>query len=143
MKNLKLQYPQGSDVALVEIKGDHRIPEPGSVRIAFPGGSVEVVRATEGKGADYWVHVYVNRPEAGHFVRGEDETALILDARLDAHDGSAAADRDLGDFRNPQLYHVALRVHRTPTDDLVDAWKRERLPPQVEQGSLFAEGGPA
>lgn len=134
---LKLQFPDGSDVALLRIEGNPRRPEPAHVRIVFPGGNVEVTRATEGPGADYWVHIQVDRPESPWFVRGETETARIIDARLDAEDGKGAAERDLGDFRNAQLYHVALRIHRTPGDDLSTAHFTRARTNEDEQRPLW------
>lgn len=121
MKHLKLEYPAGSDVALVRIQGNPKRPEPSHVRIVFPGGTVEVTRAADEAHPDYWVHLTVDRPESGWFVRGETETARIVDARLDIH-GKNATDCDPGDFKDAGLYHVALRIHRTPEDDSVNAW---------------------
>jgi hypothetical protein len=62
----------GTDVACLKITGDPRNNEPAHVRILFPFGHVEVTRATDGPGADYWVHVYVNTSKSGHHVP-EDE----------------------------------------------------------------------
>jgi hypothetical protein len=53
----------------------------------------------------------VNRPESNQHIAGETETARIVNARLDQH-GKHAADSDLGDFNNPSLYHVAMRISR-------------------------------
>ncbi|RRJ97835.1 hypothetical protein Ga0100231_005085 [Opitutaceae bacterium TAV4] len=108
---MKLVRPSGSDVALVEITGDRKNREPASVRIVFPGGHIEVTRATDEDRPAYWVHVYVNRPEAGGHIPGETETARFVDARLDQND-KHSAEANLGDFARPQLYHVALRVQR-------------------------------
>lgn len=130
VERLRLEFPAGSDVALVRIKGNKRNPEPSHVRIVFPGGTVEVVRATDTDRPDYWVHVQVDRPESGWFIKGETETARIVDARLDAEDGKSCTERDLGDFDNPGLYHVALRIRQTPEDDVPG-------PPPAPQGSLF------
>lgn len=108
-----LEYPAGSDVARIYITGDQKNCEPAHVRIVFPGGNFEVVRATDGADADYWVHIYVNRPNDGWFIPGETEVGKIVSARLDVI-GKNASEARLGDFNNPNLNHVALRVRRVP-----------------------------
>lgn len=82
---MKLQFPAGSDVAIVRISGSVKACEPAHVRISFPGGDVEVVRAKDGEDADYWVHVRVNRPGDGQYIKGDTDTARVIDARIDAH----------------------------------------------------------
>jgi hypothetical protein len=110
---MKLQFPAGSDVALVRITGDVKQCEPAHVRIVFPGGNVEVTRAVDGEEADYWVHVHVDRPGSGYYVKGETDTARIIDARLDAHNtGNGSSYLDAAQFDNPDLYHIAIRVKR-------------------------------
>ncbi len=106
---MKLQFKAGSDVAIVTIKGNPKSPEPAHVRIAFPGGDVEVVRATDGENADYWVHLRVNRPSDGSHIPDETETAKIIDARVDSHNSGVASQVE---FENPETYHVAFRVKR-------------------------------
>lgn len=60
----KISIPVGSDVAIVEVTGKIKNQEPGTVRVIFPGGEVEVSRVTvEGK-VDYWVHLVVNNPRS-------------------------------------------------------------------------------
>lgn len=105
---MKLQFPSGSDVALVEITGNKCNNEPAHVRIMFPGGDVEVVRAVDGDDADYWVHLRVNRPSDGMALDGETEQAKIIDARIDIR----GADQKAVDFKHPETYHVAMRVCR-------------------------------
>lgn len=110
---MKLQFPAGSDVALVKITGDVKQCEPAHVRIVFPGGSVEVVRAKNGKDADYWVHLHIDRPESGHYIKGDTDTARVIDARIDAHNtDNGASWQDAKEFDNPNVYHVAFRVKR-------------------------------
>lgn len=104
----KLQYPAGSKVAQIEITGNMKACEPETVRINFPGGDVEVVRARDGEDADYWVHLRVNRPADSMAIDGETEQAKIIDARIDIHGNNQKA----VDFKHPQTYHVALRVCR-------------------------------
>ena len=108
---MKLIRPSGSNVALIEISGNPKDTEPAEFRVMFPGGHVEITRATDDACPAYWVHLYVNRPEAGGHIPGETQTARIVDARLDQN-GKHSSEANLGDFSNPELYHVALRVKR-------------------------------
>lgn len=102
----------GEDAAGITIKGDPRSPEPSHVRINFPGGHVEVTRAQDNNPeTPYWVHVYVNHPGSTNYLAFE-PAAQIVDARLDQTD-KQATDADLGDFKRPELYHLAVRVERT------------------------------
>lgn len=103
MKRLKI-VDFGTDVQGVELKGDRKNPEPMHFRVKFPGGDVEVVRTTD---EDYWVHVRVNKPD--HTVDTDDPTGKIVDARLDIL-GKHASETKVGDFDNPKLYHLAVRV---------------------------------
>jgi hypothetical protein len=110
---MKLELPAGSNVAIVRITGERKSCEPAHVRIVFPGGDVEVVRAKDGEDADYWVHLRVNRPNDGHFIPEETDAARVIDARIDANEtgtGSSLLEAKL--FKNPNIYHVALRVKR-------------------------------
>lgn len=99
----------GESAEGIALSGNPKSGEPAHVRITFPGGDVEVVRATDGAHPDYWVHVRINHSEHGMFVPGEDMAGQLCDARLDQLDKSAS-ESNLGDFSRPQLYHVALRV---------------------------------
>lgn len=67
------------------------------------------MRATDGEGADYWIHVRVN--DGGGLAQPDDPRARIVDARLDVRDKSAS-ETNVGDFKNPGLYHLAVRVAR-------------------------------
>jgi hypothetical protein len=102
----------GESAEGIQLTGNPKNQEPIHCRIAFPGGDVEVVRATEGDpNCDYWVHIRVNNKDAAMFVPGEDVEARIVDARLDQTD-KHAADANIGDFGREQLYHLAVRVAR-------------------------------
>lgn len=108
--------PMGDNAEGVKIDGDPRRPEPAHFRVSFPFGEVEIVRATDGEGADYWVHVYVNNPRNANYCPDEDAgqfsaAGVIKDARLDQAD-KAARDADVGDFARPELYHLAVRIGR-------------------------------
>lgn len=109
---MKLQFPAGSDVAQVCITGNPKSPEPAHVRILFPGGHVEVVRATDGKDADYWVHVSVNKPASQSVIAEDTELAELIDARIDRHNTSTGASWVEHPF-NKDDYHVAFRIKRT------------------------------
>jgi hypothetical protein len=107
MKTLKIEH-FGQSAQGIRLLGNTRNPEPDHVRIVFPGGEVEVVRATDGKSPDYWVHLNLNHPHRDGW--NEDQTmATVCDARLDQTD-KHASESNLGDFERPELYHVAIRV---------------------------------
>jgi hypothetical protein len=95
----------GDSVLGVRLEGNPKKPEPPYFRVTFPGGDVSVERCTNG---DNWIHIRVNRKDDGDDP--ERQFARIVDARLDCHDGKAAHKRNLGDFKNESLYHVAVRV---------------------------------
>jgi hypothetical protein len=99
----------GESAEGIELTGNPKSCEPDHVRIAFPGGDVEVVRATDGKKPDYWVHVRINNPKDGMNTPGETQHAKLVNARLDIH-GKSTTEGKLGDFGHPDLYHVAFRV---------------------------------
>lgn len=99
----------GQSAEGIQLTGNPKSCEPDHVRIAFPGGDIEVVRATDGEKPDYWVHIRVNKEGRGMFTPGEDMAASIVDGRLDIL-GMHAADANIGDFDNKGLYHVAVRV---------------------------------
>lgn len=88
----------------VELHGDRTRPEHAEFRVSFPGGDVNVVRTTDG---NYWIHVRVNRPTDGpQRVMGK-----MIDARLDII-GRHSDDVDRGDFADPNLHHLAVRIAR-------------------------------
>lgn len=94
----------GDNVLGVRLEGNRQKPEPIYFRTCFPGGDVDVVRTSDG---EYWVHVRINHPEDGadpNRVMGE-----LVHARLDII-GKATYRNDVGDFNDPNLYHVAFRV---------------------------------
>jgi hypothetical protein len=108
MKLLKIER-MGDEVQGIRLRGDPKVcPEPTHVRIVFPGGDVDVVRTTDG---DYWVHV---RVDTATDVAAEvaDVAGKLVDARLDIR-GKHASDCDPGDFRDPDLYHLAVMVARS------------------------------
>ena len=99
----------GQSAEGIELTGNPKRGEPDHVRITFPGGEVEVVRATDGKNPDYWVHVRINHPEQGMFIPDETQEGKLSNARLDIV-GKNSSDVNVGDFNNPGLYHVAVKV---------------------------------
>lgn len=123
---MKLEFPAGSDVALVRITGKRKNCEKAHVRILFPGGHVEVTRALDGDGSDYWVHLHVNQVQDGHNDYSEEDTARITDARLDVH-GKHVSETSAVDFDSPNLYHIGLRVTRQADDERVAELRRKLL----------------
>ncbi len=124
MKRLQVES-MGDDAQGVRLRGDRRSPEPIHFRVSFPGGDVEIVRASEGDGAGYWVHVRVNdKPE----LEAGEVHGRLADARLDVR-SMHASETSAGDFANPGLYHVALRIQQGPAPDLPPA-----APPQASPG---------
>jgi len=121
-KQFKLEQStqMGQKVVGVNVTGDKQNNEPETFRVSFPFGTVEVTRANDGKPiteTDYWVHVYVNNPRSNNFCPDEDSgmfalAGAIKDARLDQTD-KHATESDLGDFKRPELYHLAVRVGAT------------------------------
>lgn len=99
----------GESAEGISLSGNPKSCEPPHVRIAFPGGDVEVVRATDGERPDYWVHVRINHPKDGMDVPGETMHGQLCDARLDLHD-KPTKKCSIGDFNSPNLYHLAVRV---------------------------------
>ncbi len=109
MKMLKVER-MGTEVQGVRLKGDPRSPEPTHFRVQLPGGDVDIVRCDDGS---YWVHVRVDGTEEERSLSVP--VGGIIDARLDIR-GKHASDVDVGDFADPKLYHVALRVAADPKD---------------------------
>lgn len=101
----------GSNTLGVKLEGNPKKPEPDSFRVHFPGGCVDIERCSDG---DYWVHVIVNNEDRLREMTG-DETdeipAQFLEARLHMM-GKHSSEANLGDFENPGLYDVALKVGR-------------------------------
>lgn len=98
----------GSERVGLEITGDPKNKEPEIVTVDFPGGQVEVTRARDGLGADYWVHVKVNHPR--NSMRYPDdgyEDGHVTDTRIDIH-GKAPMDL----VKDKNFYHLAVRVTR-------------------------------
>lgn len=101
--------PLGDNVLGVKLHGDKRRPEPDSFRVEFPGGLVDLERCTDGS---YWVHVLCNQPEKTIEREGPASGAIysrFSEARMHMTT-KHSAEADLGDFENPGLYDVALRV---------------------------------
>lgn len=105
--HLKIE-PWGTNAVGVRLLGDSKRPEHAEFNVAFPGGEVSIVRTTDG---DYWAHVHVSRPGVGGYDPDEDQRGRIVDARLDIL-GRHTSDVNVGDFNDPDLYHLAVRVAR-------------------------------
>ena len=103
----------GSDVEGIQITGNPRNMEPESFRVSFPYATIDITRATDGAGCDYWVHIFVNNSRSGSYCPSLDDgmfdaEGVIKDARLDQTD--KGGDHDIGDFGRPELYHLAVRI---------------------------------
>ena len=67
---------RSEDATTIVIDGDRRRPEPAHAIVRFPGGVIEVARASDGT---YWIHAsrYVSPPD-------EDSPAgAIVESRID------------------------------------------------------------
>lgn len=101
----------GSNTLGIRLEGNPKKPEPDSFRVHFPGGCVDIERCSDG---DYWVHVIVNEEDRLRDMTGgetEEISGVFSGARLHMN-GKASYLADLGDFENPGLYDVALRITR-------------------------------
>lgn len=107
-KKLKIEY--NDDVAVIRVENDKKTrPEHSEIRIIFPGGEVSLSRSSDKDPTrGYWVHVTVARPGGSMIIPGETKLGRIADARLDVVGRNA--DTNLGDFCDPNLYHLAVRV---------------------------------
>jgi hypothetical protein len=103
-KHLKIQK-LGDNVLGVKLKGHASKPEPIHFRVVFPFGDVDIVRTTDN---EYWVHVRCEHEKDGLHIPGV-VCGKFVDARIDLH-GQHAGIPDVGDFGNPDMYHMAVRV---------------------------------
>ncbi len=135
MKTLKVEQ-MGTKVQGIRLKGDKRSPEPDHVRIVFPGGDVDVVRTTDG---EYWIHVRVDGPDDQR-ANPDVIVGKLVDARLDVR-GKHASECDAGDFADPGLYHLAVRVARAPGQELPqkETVKESRARKRMIRGAIAAE----
>lgn len=111
-KHLKIKN-MGDNVLGVKLEGNPRKPEPIHFRVIFPGGDIDIVRTSDNE--DYWIHVRVDHPDDGQDPQRKVQDAKIVDARLDLMNRSTG-EVDVGDFNNPSLYHLAVRITRKPKD---------------------------
>lgn len=94
----------GDEHAKVILEGDpKKRPEPTYVSIGFPGGEVTVSRCDDGS---YWVHVGTEK-----VFETNQQIGRISDARLDI-EGRNASEVNVGEFSDPKLCHLAVRVAR-------------------------------
>lgn len=96
----------GESVQGVRLLGDPRKPEHEEFRIVFPGGHASVVRCTDGS---YWVHAFADHKDHPGMCPGEFRPAHLVNARLDLLT-KHSVEADLGDFANPDTYHVAVNI---------------------------------
>src|SRR5262245_8213603 len=106
---MKLEKFGHERVGLV-ITGNPTNREPAIVTVDFPGGQVEITRAYEGQGADYWVHTKVNHPDDSMRYQGDGiDNGKLTDARIDIHGKGPVKETQLFD---ENLYHLAVRITR-------------------------------
>lgn len=103
-KHLKIKK-MGDSVLGVKLEGNPEKPEPIHFRITLPFGDVDIARCSDDT---YWVHVRVEKEDDGMHIPGE-ITGKFIDARLDIH-GKHANECNAGDFKDPKLYHVAVKL---------------------------------
>ena len=101
----------GDKVMGVRLFGSPRKPEPESFRLEFPGGVIDLERCTDGS---YWAHVICNQREnleqrEGPQAEHGKPYSHFSEARLHMVT-KHTSEADLGDFENPGLYDVALRI---------------------------------
>jgi len=105
METLKV-VSMGDAVQGVHLKGDKANPEPIHFRVCLPFGDVDIARTTDGQ---YWIHLRVNKADDSDCIAGGKPIGAISGARLDIA-GKSVNDNDCGDFDNPDLYHLALKI---------------------------------
>jgi len=99
----------GDSVVGVELEGNPRKPEHDSFRVKFPGGEIDIERCTDGS---YWIHMLVNQRDKTIEREGPGSGAVyahVSEARMHLTN-KHSSEANLGDFANPGLYDVALRV---------------------------------
>lgn len=93
----------GDNIQGVELFGNKNKPEPASFIVKFPSGEIEVSRCENGQ---YWVHIALNKD-----FETEKFKSRFVKARLDMTD-KATSQAELGDFKNPNLYHLAVLTEK-------------------------------
>jgi hypothetical protein len=95
----------GTAMKELVMTGDPQNVEKPYYQIRFPGGHVCIARTSTN---EYWAHVWVNHRESTSWDPDEVE-GRIVDARLDIS-GKHASACDPGDFADPNLYHLAVKI---------------------------------
>jgi hypothetical protein len=80
--------------------------EPPEVHLHFPCGQVSVTRCQDGT---YWVHVSLEDFNEDGFTG---KVGKLIDARIDCKDKSVN-ECDTGDLKDPELYHLAIKMERS------------------------------
>lgn len=123
----------GSHVLGVTLEGNSKNPEPEEFRVEFPGGDISVVRRTDGS---YWAHIRVDKPGAGMFNPDTDTPASIVEARLDIL-GEHTSQVNVGDFNNPKLYHLAVRIARGESKPAADPVHGPYCTKRTKKGTVW------
>ena len=95
----------GTNVLGVTLEGNPEKPEPIHFRVCLPFGDVDIVRCTDDT---YWVHVRTNNKNTGTHVH-KNAMGKFIDARIDLT-SKHTRDCNVGDFGNPDMYHMAVRI---------------------------------
>jgi hypothetical protein len=100
----KFRQVVSGDALTIIIEGDRRNPEPGSCIVHFPGGNVEVSRASDGT---YWAHIGVVDP------------GNVVGSRVDHTYEASCELGKIPEFpRADAVKHIALRIsNATPHPD--------------------------
>ncbi len=72
----RAEITHSDDAVNITFRGDKQRPEPSTAVITFPGGNVEVSRASDGT---YWVHIGRNTS----IKYPDDVLGVIVDSRID------------------------------------------------------------
>lgn len=102
MKRLTIEQ-KGDKAQGVTLRGDRRNPEPETFRVTMPCGEVDIVRNEDDS---YWIHISTQKPSEEH---GVVTVGTLTDARLDVK-GMQGDEPRTGDFSNPKLFHLAVRI---------------------------------
>ena len=101
----RAEVVHSDDAVAILLRGNPRRPEPSTAVIKFPGGHVEVTRASDGS---YWVHVErntrINDPES-------DTLGVIIESRID-HTYEARAKGIPPMPAHSEIQHMAIRIAR-------------------------------
>lgn len=130
----RFEVHHSEDACCIFIRGDKRQPEPSTAVIRFPGGHVEVSRASDGT---YWVHVgrnvRINDPDS-------DELGEVVGSRIDmTYDARHSYGQQIPPMPAAEhIEHMALRIGCASHPKAAKPAPQEGQPITPENGDLFA-----